>query len=119
MCRVCLRRPEVPGEPFGRCEACTKAGRRVYQFRLRLAAEGFAVAAGELSPRALREHAGAALRDYSGRPAGKPHLGANNCELVLAGKRLESIRVAPALVPQGQLVVEALRRAGERTDPAW
>src|SRR5438309_291629 len=27
MCRVCLKRPEIPEERYGRCEACAKAGR--------------------------------------------------------------------------------------------
>ena len=119
MCRVCLKRPEVPGDPFGRCEACARAGRRVYQFRLRAGASGWAIAAGELSPRALRDRALSGLAGLSTRPAAKGHLNGNTCELVMAGPRVESVRVSPALAAHGDEVVAALRAGASRTDAAW
>ena len=119
MCRVCLRRPEIPDEPHGRCESCLKAGRRAYSFRLTPTTSGFRVSAGELSPRALRDHVGAALQGFAGKPAVKPHLVATQCDLVVAGKRLESIRIGPGLATRGDQVVEALRQAAARTDAAW
>lgn len=119
MCRVCLKRPEMADEPHGRCEACARAGRRVYQFRLRPTASGFQVGAGELSPRALRAQAGEGLAGYGAKPAVKAHLVATQCELVMAGKRLESIRISPGLTSQTGAVVEALRFASQRTEAAW
>lgn len=119
MCRVCLRRPEIPDEPHGRCESCARAGRRVYQFRLRPTSTGFQISAGELSPRALREHAGAALQGFSGSPSSKPHLTSTTCELVMAGKRLESIRVSPGLASKTEAVVLALRQGAVRSEATW
>ncbi len=119
MCRVCLKRPEIPDEPHGRCEACAKAGRRAYSFRLTPTSSGFRVSAGELSPRALREHVGAALQSFSGRPSVKSHLVATQCDLVVAGKRLESVRISPGLGPKAEQVLTALREAATRTEAAW
>jgi hypothetical protein len=119
MCRVCLRRPEIPDEPHGRCEACVKAGRRVYLFRLRLTSGGLQISAGELSPRALRERVGPALQHFGGRPAVKPHLDSTKCELVLAGSRLESVRISPGLASKGDEVLATLRGGAQRTEAAW
>lgn len=119
MCKVCQRRPEVAGDPYGRCESCAKAGRRAYQFRLRSVGSELQVAAGELSPRALNKAAGAALSLHSARPSVRPHLLGNSCELVMAGKRLETIRAAPALSSRLDQVLEALRAAARRTDASW
>ncbi|MDA8331612.1 MAG: hypothetical protein M0027_10510 [Candidatus Dormibacteraeota bacterium] len=119
MCRVCLKRPEVPDEPHGRCEACAKAGRRVYQFRLRPSSSGFQISAGELSPRALREHVGKALAEFNSKPAVKQHLVATQCELVVAKNRVESVRISPGLVSRADDVLSALRAGAQRTDPAW
>ncbi|MHB8331465.1 MAG: hypothetical protein ACYDEA_04650 [Candidatus Dormibacteria bacterium] len=95
------------------------AGRRVYQFRLRPTASGFQISAGEMSPRALREHAGQALQAFQSSPASKPHLTSTTCELVMAGKRLESIRVSPGLASKTEAVVHALREGALRTEAAW
>jgi len=119
MCRVCLKRAEMPDEPHGRCEACARAGRRAYQFRLRPTAVGFQVGAGELSPRALRAQAGEGLTGYTAKPSVKLHLVATQCELVMAGKRLESIRVSPGLASRTEAVLDALRLASQRTEAAW
>jgi hypothetical protein len=62
---------------------------------------------------------GAALQGFVGKPAVKPHLVATQCDLVVAGKRLESIRIGPGLATRGDQVVEALRQAAARTDAAW
>ncbi len=119
MCRVCLKRPEIPDEPHGRCETCAKAGRRAYSFRLTPTTGGFRVSAGELSPRALRQHVGAALEGFAGRPAVKTHLVATQCDLVVAGKRLESVRIAPGLATKAEQVLAALREAATKTEAAW
>ncbi len=119
MCRVCLKRPEIPDEPHGRCESCAKAGRRAYSFRLTPTASGFKVSAGELSPRALRDHVGPALQTFAGKPAVKPHLVATQCELVVAGKRLESVRIGPGLATKADQVLDSLRQASNRTEAAW
>ena len=116
---MCLRRPEIPDEPHGRCEACARAGRRAYQFRLRPTPTGFQISAGEMSPRALREHAGQALLDFPGSPSSKPHLTSTTCELVMAGKRLESIRVSPGLASKTEAVLQALRQGALRSEAAW
>lgn len=119
VCKVCQRRPEVVGDPYGRCEACARAGRRAYQFRLRPAGAGLEVAAGELSPRALNKAASAGLEAYSARPSVRPHLLGSSCELVMAGKRVETVRVAPVLATRLDQVVEALRGGARRTDASW
>jgi hypothetical protein len=121
MCRVCLKRPEIPDERYGRCEACAKAGRVPVRFRLGPArgGAGLAVRAGELSPRALRTKLHDQLGKYSGQTAAKTHLGLHEVELILAKDRLETVRVAPDLKERGAEVVAALRAAAERTDAAW
>lgn len=120
MCRICQKRPEVPGERYGRCEACARAGRIAYRFRLAPGrGGGLAVRAGELSPRALRQKVHAQLAGFGGRPATKAHLGLHDVELVLAKDRLESVRVAPALTGQDDAVMSALRAAADRTEAAW
>ncbi|MDA8395394.1 MAG: hypothetical protein M0T72_09190 [Candidatus Dormibacteraeota bacterium] len=119
MCKVCQRRPEVAADPYGRCESCAKAGRRAYQFRLRLVGSALQVAAGELSPRALNKAAGPALLACSTRPSVRPHLLGSSCELVMAGRRLETIRAAPALSSRLDQVLEALRAGSRRTDASW
>lgn len=116
---MCLKRPEIPDEPHGRCEACARAGRRAYQFRLRPSSSGFQISAGELSPRALREHVGQALAGFAAKPAVKQHLVATQCELVVAKSRVESVRIAPGLASRADEVLSALRAGAQRTDPAW
>jgi hypothetical protein len=37
----------------------------------------------------------------------------------MAGKRLETVRAAPALSSRLDQVLEALRAAARRTDPSW
>ncbi len=121
MCRVCLKRPEIPDERYGRCEACAKAGRVPVRFRLGPArgGAGLAVRAGELSPRALRSRLHEQLGSYAGQPATKAHLGLHEIELILAKDRLETVRVAPDLKERTGDVVAALRAAAERTDAGW
>jgi hypothetical protein len=121
MCRVCLKRPEIPDERYGRCEACAKAGRVPLRFRLGPArgGAGLTVRAGELSPRALRSRLHDQLAGYAGQPSAKPHLGLHEIELIVAKDRLETVRVAPDLKDRGEEVVGALRAAAERTEAAW
>jgi hypothetical protein len=120
MCRVCNKRPEVPGERYDRCEACAKAGRIVYRFRLGVRPAGsLVVRAGELSPRALRQKLHTQLGGFAGHPSTKPHLTLHDVEVVLAKDRLESIRVAPSLAGRDADVLAALSAAAERTDAAW
>ena len=120
MCRVCNKRPEVPGERYGRCEACAKAGRIAYRLRLGVRpAGGLVVRAGELSPRALRQKLHTQLAGFTGHPSTRPHLTLHDVEVVLARDRLESIRVAPGLAGRNADVLAALSAAAERTDAAW
>ncbi len=121
MCRVCLKRPEIPDERHGRCEQCAKAGRVAYRLRLGPArgGAGLSVKAGELAPRLLRSRFREQLEKYSGQPAVKTHLGLHEVELVAAKDRLESLRIAGDLKERGAEVVAAMRGAAERTDAAW
>jgi hypothetical protein len=121
MCRVCLKRPEVPDERYGRCEVCAKSGRIAFRFRLgpsRLP-PGLAVKAGELSPRALRQRWLQPLSSFVGNVSAKPHLGVHEVELLTAKDRLEGVRVAADLATRGQDVLAALRGAAARTDASW
>lgn len=120
MCRVCLKRPEIPDERFGRCEVCAKAGRVAYRFRLGTApAQQLAVKAGELSPRALRQKWRDQLQSFAGQPSVKQQLGLHEVELVVARERLEGMRISPDLAARAGDAVAALRSAAERTDAAW
>jgi hypothetical protein len=121
MCRVCLKRPEIPDERYGRCESCAKNGRIAVRFRVGASRDGtgLVVRAGELSPRALRQKWREPLAGYRGTATAKPHLGLHELELVTARDRLESIRVAQDLAPRADEAVAALRTAAERTDAAW
>lgn len=121
MCRVCLKRPQVAEEPHGRCEACAKAGRNVFRFRLGpgRSGMGLVVKAGELSPRALRQKWREPLQRFLGHPAARAHLGLHELEMVTTRDRLETIRVAANLAGQATAAVEALRAAAERTDATW
>jgi hypothetical protein len=121
MCRVCLKRPEIPDERYGRCESCAKNGRIAFRFRLgpRRSGEGLVVRAGELSPRALRQKWREPLASYKGHAAAKSHLGLHEMELVTARDRLESVRVAQDLGDRADEALAALRAAAERTDAAW
>jgi hypothetical protein len=120
VCRVCLKRPEISDERYGRCEQCAKAGRIAFRFRLGPARTGgYAVKAGELSPRALRQRWREPLIAFAGKPTVRPHLGLHELELVTAKDRLESLRVAQDLAGRDEEVVAALREAAERTDAGW
>jgi hypothetical protein len=121
MCRVCQKRPEIPEERYGRCEACVKAGRMALRFRLAPApgGAGLRVKAGETSPRALRQKWLPQLRAYDGQPASRPHLGLHEVEMIVAKDRLESVRVAPDLAGQAPAALHALQQAAERTDASW
>jgi hypothetical protein len=119
VCRVCLKRPEIPDERYGRCETCARSGRIAYRFRLATGRGGFAVKAGELSPRALRDKLRAQLATYTGQPAARPHLGLHEVEVIVAKDRLETIRVAADLREHAADALTALRAAAERTDGAW
>lgn len=121
MCRVCLKRPEVPDERYGRCESCAKNGRVAYRFRLgpRRDGTGLVVRAGELSPHALRQKWRQPLGAYTGNPASKTHLGLHEVELVTAKDKLETIRLAPDVAARADEVMAALRAAAERTDASW
>jgi hypothetical protein len=117
---VCLKRPEIPDERHGRCEACARGGRIAYRFRLASRpAGGYAVKAGELSPRALRQKWREPLIAFKGNPVPRPHLGLHELELVVAKDRVESVRTAPDLSAHGQEALTAIREASERTDASW
>jgi hypothetical protein len=121
MCRVCLKRPEIPEERHGRCEQCARAGRVAYRLRLgpSRTAPGFAVKAGELAPRLLRQRFREQLERYAGQPAVKTHLGLHEVEIVAAKDRLETVRIAGDLRERAGDAIAALRAAAERTDAAW
>jgi hypothetical protein len=121
MCRVCQKRPEIPDERSGRCEACVKAGRMALRFRLAPGpgGAGLRVKAGEISPRALRQKWLVQLRAYSAQAAPRPHLGLHEVEMVVARDHLETIRVAADLAAQAAVALQALRDAAERTDASW
>lgn len=123
MCRVCQKRPEIPDERYSRCEACAKAGRIPYRFRIGAArgGSGLAVKAGELSPHALHSKLRDQLQAYASAPKSVAALGLHEVELITANKgaRLETIRVAPDLAARGDEVVAALRAAADRTETAW
>lgn len=121
VCRVCLKRPEIPDERYGRCESCAKTGRVAVRFRLGQTRDGtgLVVRAGELSPRALRQKWREPLTAFTGRPVARPHLGLHEIELVTARDRLESVRLAPDVAPRADEAMAALRAAAERTDSAW
>jgi hypothetical protein len=120
MCRVCMKRPEIPEERYGRCEQCAKAGRNAFRFRLFPARTGgYSVKAGELSPHALRQRWRAPLAAYGGHLTTKTNLGLHELEMVTAKDRVESLRIAPDLAGHDAEVLAALRGAAERTDTAW
>ncbi|PZR77602.1 MAG: hypothetical protein DLM65_15285 [Candidatus Aeolococcus gillhamiae] len=121
MCRVCLKRPEIPDERYGRCESCAKNGRVAFRFRLGRdrSGDGLVVRAGELSPRALRQKWREPLAAFKGQAAAKPHLGLHEMELITARDRLESVRMAQDLAAHADEALAALRAAAERTDGAW
>jgi len=121
VCRVCLKRPEIPEERYGRCEQCVKAGRIAFRFRVLPArgGNGLTVRAGELSPRALRQKWREPLLGFHGQASMRPHLGLHELEMVTAKDRIESLRIAPDLGGRGAEVLAALRDAAERTDASW
>lgn len=121
MCRVCLKRPEIPDERHGRCEQCAKAGRVAYRLRLGPTRQGtgYMVKAGELAPRLLRQRFREQLERYAGQPSVKTHLGLHEVELVAAKDRLETLRIAGDLKEHSAEAVAALRAAADRTDAAW
>jgi hypothetical protein len=121
MCRVCLKRPEIPDERYGRCESCAKGGRIAFRFRVgpgRGDAK-YSIKAGELSPHALHTKWRDKLQAYKNTPSAKPHLGLHELEMVVAKDRLETIRIANDLAPDPDAVVAALRDAAERTETGW
>jgi hypothetical protein len=120
MCRVCHKRPEIPDERYGRCEACVKAGRVALRFRLGPApGGGLKVKAGELAPRALKTRWAGPLNAYQSRPSARSHLGLHEMEMVVAKDRLESVRVAPDLAGHLEEALQALRDAAGRADASW
>lgn len=120
MCRVCLKRPEISDERYGRCEQCAKSGRIAFRFRLGPARSGgWTVKAGELSPHALRQKWRVPLQNFGGKPAVRQHLGLHEVELVTAKDRVESVRIAPDLGGHEAEVTAALRDAAERSDSSW
>lgn len=118
---MCLKRPEIPDERYGRCESCAKNGRVAFRFRLAPGRGGSAlvVRAGELSPHALRQKWREPLGAYTGHPAARLHLGLHELEMVTARDRLESLRIAQDLAARADEAVAALRAAAERSDAAW
>ena len=121
MCRVCLKRPEIPDERYGRCESCARSGRIAYRFRLGPGRTPgtLVVRAGEMSPRALHDKLRTPLAAWAGQPAVKPHLGLHELEVIVAKDRLETVRVSGDLRDQAGAAAEALRAAAERTEAAW
>ena len=121
MCRVCLKRPEIPDERYGRCEACARNQRIALRFRVGPGRDGrsILVKAGELSPKALHDKWHEQLAKFTNQMQAKPHLGLHELELVVAKDRIEGIRIAPNLASRSDDVLSALRAASERTDAAW
>jgi len=120
MCRVCLKRPEISDERYGRCEQCAKSGRIAFRLRLGPGRAGaWVVKAGELSPHALHNKWRLPLQAFAGKPSVRQHLGLHEVELVTAKERLESVRIAPDLGGHEDEVTAALRDAAERTDSSW
>ena len=120
MCRICQKRPEIPDERYGRCEACAKSGRIAYRFRVGPARSGgLAIKAGELSPRALHQKWKDPLAAYTALPSVKPHLGLHEVELLTARDRLEGVRVGPDLAASAEQAMLALREAANRSDASW
>lgn len=121
MCRVCMKRPEIPDERYGRCEQCVKSGRNAFRFRLFpvRTGTGLTVKAGELSPHALRQKWRAPLSAYKGHVSTRAQLGLHELEMVTAKERVESLRVAPDLAGRDADVMAALLEAAERTDSSW
>ncbi|MGH7687547.1 MAG: hypothetical protein ACREN2_12135 [Candidatus Dormibacteria bacterium] len=120
MCRVCLKRPEIPDERYGRCEQCAKAGRIALRFRLGPdRTGGWKVKAGELSPHALRQKWREPLQKFNGKPSVRGHLGLHEVELATAKDRVESIRIAADLADYEPAVIDALRAASDRSDASW
>jgi hypothetical protein len=120
MCRVCLKRPEIHDERYGRCEVCVKSGRLALRFRLgRGRSGGLAVKAGELSPRALRQKWRDPLLAFAGHPSVRPQLGLHEVDLMATKDRLDGIRIAGDLAGKEDLVIAALRAAADRTDASW
>ena len=120
MCRVCLKRPEIPEERYGRCEQCAKAGRIALRFRLASDRSGaYTVKAGELSPRGLRQKWRDPVLRFAGKPSVRQHLGLHEVDVVTARDRVETVRIAPDLAGHEDAVVSALREAVDRTDAAW
>jgi len=120
VCRVCLKRPEIPEERYGRCETCARSGRIPYRFRLSTKpGGGLTVKAGELSPRAMRQKLREPLQAFTGHPAAKQHLGLHELEVITAKDRVESVRLANDLSAQADAAMQALRNAAERTDASW
>ena len=120
MCRVCLKRPEISDERYGRCEQCAKSGRIAFRFRLGPGRGGsWVVKAGELSPHALHHKWRRPLEGFAGKPSVRQHLGLHEVELVTAKERLESVRIAPDLGGHEAEVTAALRDAAERTASSW
>jgi hypothetical protein len=119
MCRVCLKRPEIPDERYGRCEVCAKAGRVAFRFRVAARGPSLVVKAGELSPRALRQKWREPLTAFAGHAQTKSYLGLHEVELLTAKDRLEAVRLAPDLAQRETDVLSALRDAAERSDASW
>ena len=119
MCRVCLKRPEIPDERYGRCESCAKGGRIAFRFRAASLGGKLVIKAGELSPAALRKKWHDQLQAFKNVPATKPHLGLHELEMVVAKERIETIRISQDLAAHADVVVAAMREASERTDAGW
>ncbi len=121
MCRVCLKRPEIPEERYGRCESCAKNHRIALRFRVGPGRDGKGIflKAGELSPHALHQKWRTQLGQFTSQPTVKAHLGVHELEMVVAKDRLESIRIAANLGGHEDAVMTALRDAAERTDSGW
>ena len=120
VCRVCLKRPEIPEERYGRCETCARSGRIPYRFRLATKpGGGLVVKAAELSPRAVRQKLREPLAAFAGHAAARAHLGLHEVEVVTARDRVESVRLAADLSTHAEEAMRALRDAAERTDASW
>ena len=98
-----------------------KGGRIALRFRLgpSRTGAGWAIKAGELSPRALRQKWREQLLQFNARPSVRPYLGLHELELVTTRDRLETVRVAQDLAGKDTEVISALRDAAERSDASW
>lgn len=121
LCRVCLKRPEIPDESHGRCDVCVGAHRQAFKFRLGLDPTGHSlmVKSGELSPRALKQKWHGPLAAFAGKPSAKSHLGLHEIEMIVTKDKIDTIRMSADLENRSEDILPLLRAASDRADASW